>query len=166
LVNCPKDDPIFKELYRRCKALGPGAARGKDFGAGPMSELLTELGLPFDIGGSAATFCPLRRLEIFKLWLPDFAEEVAEKAKVALIMPLFWSFSKHVGIDFSMLPPVGSFLDGILQSYCSDIFDDRRRYSSEEIIRLYKTWILNETEWAIGELMVISGENTLEFLGL
>ena len=41
LINCPKGDPIIKELYRRCNALRHVPVRTREhFGSIPMSELL------------------------------------------------------------------------------------------------------------------------------
>ena len=103
---------------------------------------------------------------MFKFWLPDFTEEVTAKADDALVMPILGSFAKQVGIDFSMLPPAGSFLDRMVEAYSCDILNDRQRYTSDEIIRLFKTYFLSDPEWAIGELIAVCGEKTLEYLGL
>ena len=163
LLNCPQGDPIFAELYRRCRS------RPHTHGADSLallSELLTELGLPLDVGGSRRSFHPLPSIETVKLWLPDFADEVAAACATAVVIPLHASRMREIGIDFSVLPPTGSFLAKACDQYSIDAPDAAPRYTTEEIVGLFKAWLLDEMEWAIPALIAASGEPMLEYLGL
>ena len=164
LIAGPKSDPIFRELYARCRKEAPVIDRRPQLGSEMFTELLDDLGLPSDMSGEAHDFCPLSSIEILKMWFPDFTQELIDKVSGALFLPLYLSMPKVSGIDLEILPPRGSYMDKILEEHNADRAD-ARRYESEEVKSLIRSFV-TQSKWALDDFMAHSGEQMLEFLGV
>lgn len=144
ILAFPRQDPIIGELYRRASALGSQIGGREALGSDLISRTFADLGLPLDRTGDAASFYPISWIEFFKLWMPEFTNEILGKMENALFLPLYASVAKDLEIDMSILPPYASFFDLILGKYGSAEGGEgriRRRYSEAEIGRLAKNYI-------------------------
>lgn len=165
LMAFPAGDPILQAACAKCANRRSNLQRRGALGAVLMSEVLRSFGLPLDVVLTPDTASPLRWIEIFQLWLPEFRDQIERRTAAALVLPVYWSFAKEVGIDFSVLPPKGSMMDEFFNKYCRDGRDDGPRYDSEEIRRRTKAWFASEREWAVPELMLSpSGRDALRWL--
>ena len=138
IIAFPKNDPVIQELYNRCHNLSVNFTDRDDLGPNLISYVLGELGLPLDMSVEPDMFYSLRWIENFKFWLPEFREEIESKSVSAVFTPIFASFAKNVGIDFTRLPPTGCFLDTIFETYNPDLQSTRTRYDCGVIKDLTK----------------------------
>ena len=111
-----------------------------------MTSTFNELGIPKDMSASADEFYPVRWVEIFKLWLPEFLDEVEEKTKESTFLPLYQSFPSEAGFDLYRRPPKGSYLSNLLDRFVPD--DSAASYAAEDIRHLTGRW-LRSNVWAI-----------------
>ena len=161
-----KDDPIARELFRRCSAKARnGFYRREDLGPRLMSTVIKDLSLPLDMGGTPDQFYPLRWIEVFKLWLPRFCDEVEDKGRGAYFMPIYQSFSLYAGLSMERLPPNGSYLDRVCTQFASQ-FEKNDRYTHQEVLGRTKAFFERKRDWAIDELVAVSGPDILNQLGL
>ena len=161
LIAGPKGDPIFLELYRRCRDLAPKIERRQELGAEAFTHLLEDLGLPLDMSGDAASFSPLSSFEVIKLWFPKFAEEIHAKIAGALFLPLYLSAPKIAGIDLEKLPPEGSFLAEILRQYLPEV--TASRYDVDEAKDIVRSFVL-KNQWARDNIHATCGAEMLDWL--
>jgi hypothetical protein len=117
------------------------------------------------MGGTTATFYPVRWIEVFKLWLPEFREEIQRKSRDAIFMPIYQSFLQHVGLSHSKRPPIGSYLDILCQELLMDT-PDAEKHDAAEIRDRTRAWFLNHADWAVGELVAVSGSEVVGKLGI
>lgn len=164
LLAFPKEDPIVRNLYDRARASGSQIAFREQLGTQLLSRTLMELGLPLDVGGDFTSFCPLVWIEVFKLWLPEFAAEIEKRTEKAQFLPIYGSIPKSIGIDLARLPPSASFLDRIYERHAIDEDETQSRYEPEEIRTLTREWILRHPQWTIPELVLVAGKNVLDVL--
>lgn len=161
-----KDDPIARELFNRCSAkLEIGFNKREDLGPHLISAVINELGLPTDMGGTPEQFYPLRWIEMFKLWLPQFHDEVADKARRAYFMPIYQSFALYSGLSLERPPPKGSFLDSVCTEFSAE-FEGQVRSTEEEIVASIRRFFQRKSNWAIDELVAVSGADVLTQIGL
>ena len=158
-------DPVILELYRRARELSKtDYPKRESLGPDLISSVICDLDLPADVFGTPDTFYPIRWVEMFKLWLPQFRDEVAARSEEALFMPIYASFPQYIGLDLGKLPPAGSFLSDICAKYLSTD-QTLSRYSAEEVMRGTRAF-LRRNEWATDELAVIAGSDILRQLGI
>ena len=157
-------DPIVSELYARCLALSRTAFSPRE-ALGPLliSRTIADLGMPLDMVGTSKIFYPIRWIEMFKLWLPEFTEEILGKTRHAIFMPIFQSFSLYMGMDLAKKPPTGSFLGEVCDRYLPRN-EGGDRYDEAEIRKLTRAYFLRNADWAIDELRSISGSAIVEWL--
>jgi len=157
-------DPVVSELYARCLALSRTAFTPRE-ALGPLliSRTIADLGLPLDMVGTSELFYPIRWVEMFKLWLPEFTEEIQGKARHAIFMPIYQSFCFYMGLDLAKLPPSGSFLGSVCERYLPRN-EGQDRYDPGEIRALTRSYLLRNESWAIDELRAVSGSAIIEWL--
>ncbi len=160
----PPGDPIIELAYNRAYQMKDSIHQRTQLGAEILTPVLKQLGMPLDMTISTATVFPLRWIEMFKLLIPDFAEEVQGKLEFALLLTICWSFFKYVGIDFCVLPPEGSFLDILLQRHSIDIIHGNPRYTRDDILQLTRKWFVKRRSWAIPELVAACGPSTAHWV--
>jgi hypothetical protein len=158
------EDPIVVELYRRCLEEYRASTLRHELGPDLISTLVRERNLPTDVFGTADTFYPIRWIEMFKLWLPQFRDEVTRRAQQALFLPIYGSFPQYIGLELLKLPPPGSYLYEICDKY---LIGQRNQphYSADEIMARTRSFMTRH-QWALDELEMVAGRNTLEQLGL
>jgi hypothetical protein len=166
IMASPANQPFIAEMYRRAKRLRPNVTSREQLGSELLSGMIEEFGLPADIGGTPETFYPLGWVEIFKLWLPDYAPEVRGKTAGAVFLPLCGSIPQLIGIDMSVLPPGGSYLDEMLRRFAPEHAGAGPRYSRDEIIAMTGEWVRKYRVWAVPDLLKVAGPTVLDVLGL
>ena len=129
-----------------------------------LTTVVSELGLPPSQWGTADTFYPIRWIEAFKLWLPEFRDEVEERTADALFVSLYQSLPRYLGLDVGKLAPEESFIDDICQRYGTAAAGAPRLAAEEVIDGIHR--FFGEHEWAIRELETVSGRATLASVGL
>jgi hypothetical protein len=161
-----KGDPLALELYSRCLGLiRTGSFTRESTGANLISATIPEMQLPLNSFGSADLFYPIRWIEMFKLWLPDYRSEVYARCRRSLFLPIYHSFSQYIGVKSGKLPPDGSFLADICKTYLQHD-GTTGRYSEEEVVEGTKAFFRRNANWAIDELITVAGEATAVKLGL
>jgi hypothetical protein len=164
-IAFPIGDPVVEILYLRCLERSRNYTHREALGPNLITEVISELHLPLDIGGSPDTFYPLRWIEMFKLVLSEFHEEVDRKAKNATFLPIFQSFFEYSGIDLSKTPPRGSYLHQFYEQLAPDLMS-QDAYSDEQIWAKSREFILSKQAWAIPELVTVCGRSIITRLGI
>jgi hypothetical protein len=119
-IRLEPGDALLRDLIAAAEQEAGHLARRESIGPELLSRLIAANGLPLDMAGTPDTFYPVRFIENFKLWLPEFREEVAEKANGALFLPVFQSFPARLGFNNDRLPPKGSYLRKAVARYAPD----------------------------------------------
>jgi hypothetical protein len=164
ILRFPPGDRIVQLAFDRACQLKNSLGDRTQLGAAILSPILTQEGMPLDMTISSSAVYPLRWIEMFKLSLPEFAEEVLGKLEPALLLTLCWSFFKYAGIDFGVLPPEGSVLDMLLRKHAGDLIHDGPRYTPDEIMQLTRKWFLKERDWAVPELVAACGPDAARWV--
>ena len=160
----PCGDPLAKLLYERCLELSKKNLHVRE-SLGPLllSATIGELRLPRDVFGDPDKFYPMRWIEMFKLWLPEYADDLADRAARALFMPIYQSVLQSAGLAWGPLPPRGSFLARV----CDEAgIDGSDRYDALDIVEATRRFFKGHGEWAVAELCAVGGEADLRFLDL
>jgi len=165
IIALPPRSRLSEKLYSDCLALSRKPLERREvLGPRLLSEVIAELGLPRSKFGSAATFYPLRWIEAFKLWLPQFYDEVREKTAGALFLSLYQSFPQYLGMDVNKHPPAGSYLDFLRRRFGRED-PVGPQHDANEVVRGVRRF-LAERKWAMRELQAVGGESTMRILGL
>jgi hypothetical protein len=161
-----KGSDLARRLYDKCLALSQsGFERRESLGPILLTQTIGELALPRDNFGSTALFYPLRYIEAFKPWLPEFASEIARKTSGAKFLPLYQSIALYQGIDMERPPPVGSYLDQLTERLGIDI-GSARRPDAATIASNVRTFFM-EHDWAVDAMRAVAdGDGTLVTLGV
>jgi len=161
-----KGDPLAIELYSRCYDLSRTNFQPREaLGPHLLSSTIKDMQLPQNVFGSPDTFYPIRWIEMFKLWLPQFRDEVMKRSRNAMFMAIFQSFPQYIGLTMAKLPPRGSYLAEIFSVYLAH-FEGAGHYTEEEIIGGARAFFQRNAAWAIQELKAVSDEATIAKLGL
>ena len=157
-------DRVVMTLLRRCELLLPRLQRRESLGPMLFTSVLKELGLPGDMNATTREFYPLRWIEAFKLWLPEFAEEVEERLSGAIFLPVFHSFLLYLGLDPNKQPPKGSYLAALLEKFAPEL--EGPSHSATDIRDATKRWFNSNGAWAVRWLTSIRGPEVLRQLSL
>jgi hypothetical protein len=149
-----KKDPLLQIMLEKCRDNIPRLKRRETLGPLLLTSTLQELGLPKDMGASVEIFYPIRYVEIFKLWLPEFLDEVEERIKSSTFLPIYQSFPLRVGIDPCKRPPKGSYLSKLLERLVPE--STSMQHEADDVRRLIGRW-LRSSIWAINWLESING---------
>lgn len=161
-----KGDLLTKTLYSRCNELSRTNFQPREaLGPHLLSSIIREMKLPLNMFGAPDTFYPLRWIEMFKLWLPQFKDEVKKRSRSALFMAIFQSFPQYIGLNLEKLPPPGSYLADLCNAYPLPI-REAMHHNEEEILNGTKMFFQRNAKWAIKELTAVGGKASLAKLGL
>ncbi len=80
-------------------------------------------------------------------------------------MPIYQSFPQYIGIDFIRLPPEESFLGALCNQFIRH-GAPMSRYDAEYIREGTRQYFLKHKDWAIDELVSVSGPDVLRKLEL
>lgn len=115
-----RDDPILGELLRKAEEAAslPHLIKTREqLGPALITQVVEEAGLPRDMGASGSSFYPLRWGEMFKLWLPEFRDEIYERTQASSVVTIYNSWNLYAGIPEGTLPPKGSYLRDFVDDY-------------------------------------------------
>ena len=149
----PRADPLLADLIAEAERMSGTIARRESLGPELLSRVLAEKGLPLDMAGTSDTFYPVRFIESFKLWLPEFRHEVADKADGALFLPIFQSFPARMGFANDRLPPKGSYLRQVVRQYAPDARGPQHR--AADIRSAFRAWFLQNPGF-VAQLRAVS----------
>jgi hypothetical protein len=165
-IALPKGDPLATILYARClEQSRKKFTRRESLGAHLLSAVIRELALPTNVFGQPDLFYPIRWIEMFKLWMPRFRDEVYTRCRSSLFVPIYQSFPQYIGLTLDKLPPHGSFLADICETYMPYV-EGVERYFEEEIVEGTKQYLRRNADWAFNELEALGHEETMIKLGL
>ena len=148
-----KTDPVVHLLLEHCRAQAPTIRTREELGPVLMSSIVTKLDLPRDMGATADTFYPIRWIEIFKLWLPEFRAEVEERTLGATFLPLYQSFPSYVGLDPQKQPPAGSYLSALVERFVPEARG--ACHTAEEVRDRTRRWFDRNRSWSFGWIAAI-----------
>jgi SAM-dependent methyltransferase len=164
-IALPAKSSLSVELYERCLKLSRTTFSPREaLGPRLISSVIRERGLPLDMFGRVDTFYPVRWIEMFKLWLPEFRNEVAQRTRSAVFLPIYQSFPQYIGLKLGKVPPPGSYLHEVCSATDSSV-NSFERYLPEEI-REGTREFFERHRWAARELREVAGEMTWVRLGL
>ena len=160
------NDSIVRELYENCLKLSlTGFESREALGPHLISETIRKHGLPRNCFGSPETFYPVRWIEMFKLWLPQFRDELNARLDKAIFLPTYASFPQYIGLDLGRFPPKGSYLADMCDRYLRRQ-SDAERYSVEEVMDGTCNFFHRNADWAPAELQAVAGRDSLVRLGI
>jgi hypothetical protein len=151
-----REDQLLQIMLEKCRDNIPRLLRRESLGPMMLTSTLQEFDLPKDMSASAQTFYPIRWVEVFKLWLPEFLGEVEERVKFATFLQIYQSFPLYVGFDPCKHPPKGSYLSKLLDRFVPE--SAAMGYEADDIRRLTSRW-LRSNDWAIEWLESIKGHD-------
>jgi hypothetical protein len=161
----PAGSELTATLEARCAALSRDPLAFREvLGPRLLSEVIAELGLPLSQWGSTDTFYPIRWIEAFKLWLPEYRDEVERRTAHAVFLPVYQSLPHYLGLDVGGLAPEGSYLDDLCRRHATGT-GTGRRLTADAVIDGVRRFF-GDHEWAVQELQAISGRATVTALGL
>jgi hypothetical protein len=160
----PRADPLAGELYHKCLLMSKTEYPYRE-SLGPLliSSTIIENGLPKNYGGLPNSFYPIRWIEMFKLWLPEYCHEIERRVASAFFLPIYQSFPQYIGLSLGRRPPRGSYLAKFLDRHCPA--GENGAYEADEIISASRQFFLSN-DWAINELTSVAGAQALTQLGI
>jgi hypothetical protein len=155
-----RKDPLALELFHRAKEISKTKFSPRE-ALGPilLSNMIREKGLPKELSANANLFFPIRWIEMFTLWLPEFTEEIVLRSKDSIFMPIYQSFSQYIGLDSRRLPPIGSYLHILCDDF--GLAGTGESYEPSEVWQKTKDFLLKNESWAIDELRLVRGDGFL-----
>jgi Glycosyltransferase sugar-binding region containing DXD motif len=159
----PKGDPLARELYQRCIAMGTQSALREDWGPNLMSKVVPEMGLPPAVFGTPATFYPIDWVAAVIVALPTFRDYVERQLHSALFAAVYQSFFQYCGIDLTRLPPAGSYLHSLYDRYAADRITGPQ-YQPEELLDCARSYWSENSTWAPAQLVRSVGVRANELL--
>lgn len=150
---------VVNFLYQECLRLSKTEFQPREaLGPHLLSRTVSSLRLEQNCYGDPSSFYPVRWIEMFKLWLPEYCEEVMEKASSAYFMPIYQSYPKYLGLDLLGLPPKDSYLFKVLERMGHIEKDMEMIYYDAALIRdKVREFFKRNHEWAFQELESVAG---------
>jgi hypothetical protein len=164
-IKFPKDDPMIRRLRDECAALARVMTQREEIGPHLISRVIHEHGAADDHFGSIEQFYPMKWIEGFKLWLPEFRDEVLGRVEQAYFVACWASLASYMGIDPNRRPPVGSYLDGELERLAADRLSAAPALTADEIRTLVRRWFADK-DWAVSELSAVTSAADMKRLAL
>jgi len=158
-IHFDVDDPLCRVLLERAEAARDRIERRETLGPVLFSSVIAERGLPRASGASTPVLYPIRWVEVFKLWLPEFLEEVERRLAGAWFLPVYQSFPQYLQLDETLLPPDGSYLRNLISTFASD--PGGPAHDPRAIREATRRWLIANNGWAIPWLYSISGPQSL-----
>lgn len=148
-VRLQKASPLAKELYQRANEINQAPLQQREsMGPKLWTQVIADLGLEKSQNGSPSLFYPIKWLETFKLWLPEFCDEVTARTKDSYFIPIYQSCALHADIDLLRLPPKGSYLYEFLSANRGDHpFDHMPIHDADEVREKFKGYLIKNSDW-------------------
>lgn len=161
-IALPASHWFSRCVYDECLLLSKTRFKRQELGPHLLSKLIAMHGLDANVYGTPATFYPLRWIEMFKLWIPEFSLEVKRKTANSYFLPIYQSFPKWLGLDLAKAPPIGSYLYDFVDysGLCNRDYLESA-YTTDEVLSGLKRFLSSNKGWAVQELRAICGEKLL-----
>lgn len=153
-IRFAASDPVLARLIDEAERELPRLATRESLGPELFTRVIGDLGLPRDMNATADEFYPLRYVEIFKLWLPEFREEVERRTSAAIFVPLYQSYPLRIGLTPDKGPPRGSYLDGFVRKHAHDMSWVPR--DAAEFRGAVRRWLVAHRDSALMRLKTLS----------
>jgi hypothetical protein len=163
-IKFPRRDSIIEQLYKNCLEASRAIQSREHLGPDVFSKTLAGYPKPASHWGSADEFYPIRWIETFKLWLPEFRDEVAARARPAAFVSTMNSMHAYMNMADKM-PPHGSWLDEAFRALAPEKMS-AEHYTCEETLPRIRAYFLAQKAWAFKELAQTCGLDMLARLGL
>jgi hypothetical protein len=150
-----RGDAVAAALLQECRSRLSRIDERETLGPKLFTHVLKKLSLPLDMGVESQQFYPITWIEAFKLWLPEFLDEVEERSAGAVFIPIFQSLMLYMGLEPHRLPPRGSYLGNMHERYAPE--RDEPSYSADDIRLATRKWLKQNESWAAKWLYSIGG---------
>lgn len=144
----------LKRLIREAERAMPRLATRETLGPELFTRVIGKLGLPRDMNATPDQFYPIRYVEIFKLWLPEFREEVERRTASSIFVPIYQSYPIRLGLDPAKGPPHGSFLDHFMRDLVPDL--SWQSHDEDEFRRTVRRWFIVHKDTALPSLRTLT----------
>jgi hypothetical protein len=150
---------LATELYRRAQEVSKAPLEKRE-SLGPLllGQTIFDLGLEKDHNADASLFYPYTWLEMFKLWLPEYCQEIASKTSSSLFLPIYQSMPTYAGLDLLHLPPKGSYLYEFLNANRGKYsLDSYEIYEAQDVRNAFKKYFEDNYNWAVAQIEDLCG---------
>lgn len=167
-VRLLKESRLATELYNRAKdIIDEPLEKRESMGPNLWTQVIEDLGLPKSLNGSPNLFYPIKWLEAFKLWLPEFRDEVISRSMNSYFIPIYQSSALHADIDLQRLPPKGSYLyEFLVDNKGTHSLTDIPILDHKEVRNKFKRYFENNSDWMYPYLEDFCGPQVFKALGL
>jgi hypothetical protein len=162
-IKFPRRDPIVEELYKNCAEASRSIQSREHLGPDTFSRTVAKYAKPDAHWGSADEFYPIRWIETFKLWLPEFRDEVEKRVRSATFVSTMNSMHAYAKMTEKM-PPRGSWLNAAFRSMAPEKMSSEH-YTREETLARVRDYFRANKDWAPEELRQVSGRDIFDRLG-
>ncbi|MCW2274670.1 hypothetical protein GJ654_11540 [Rhodoblastus acidophilus] len=163
-IRFPRHDPMIEHLYKNCLESSSAIQSREHLGPHVFSKTLAGYPTPASHWGSADEFYPIRWIETFKLWLPEFRDEVEARVRSAAFVSTMNSMHAYMDMADKM-PPRGSWLDEAFRKLAPEKMV-AEHYTCEETLPRIRAYFIAQKSWAFEELAQTCGVDMLARLGL
>src|SRR5690606_5254125 len=109
-ISMPRGGELPTRLFDACLEASRNYGVREALGPKLITDMVHAMELPEDMNGDPATFYPIPWIEIFKLWLPEFTDDMASRTSGAMFLPYYQSLPRYMGF-LENAPPSGSYLE-------------------------------------------------------
>jgi hypothetical protein len=163
-IRFPQGDTLIEELYRNCLESSRSIESREHLGPKTFSRTLAKYPVPPGHWGSADEFYPIRWIETFKLWLPEFRDEVYARCRSAAFLSTMNSM--HVYMDMlDKMPPRGSWLDDTYRALAPERMTEEH-YTREDVLFRVRSFLRKNRHYAYSDLERTCGPELMERLRL
>jgi hypothetical protein len=159
----PKGDPLARELYQRCLAIGRQSELREDWGPNLLTRVIAELRLSPALFGTNASFYPIDWIGAVSLALPAHRGDVERKLPGALFASAYQSFFQYCGIDLARLPPAGSYLRWLYDTLAANR-TTTGEYETAEVLNCVRAYLDRNPYWAPEQLIRSLGEGSRDII--
>lgn len=157
---------LANTLYSRCEERSKLEIKDRtSLGPDLLTQVIRELNLPEVMNAEPATFYPLWWIEMFKLWLPEFFDDVVEATTGSYFLPIFQSFPTWIGLDMQAGPPPDSYLGRFLKQNSLRL-SNLVHYKSEIVREHVRSYFLANSEWTLKPLRDLCTSKELAMLDI
>lgn len=158
-----KDGQLALELYNRALEVSKSPLeRRESLGPLLLARTIDDLGLKKNYNAIPSQFYPYTWLEMFKLWLPEYKQEVDLKISQSFFLPIYQSMPACAGLDLLRLPPEGSYLHCFLSSFKEKSSPENGNvYDAKEVRDAFRTYFVDNSSWAISQIEDLCGPDIL-----
>lgn len=163
-----KGGKLSAELYRRAQEISKAPLEKRE-SLGPilLRQTIVDLGLELDNNADASRFYPYTWYEMFKLWLPEYCQEVISRTSNSLFLPIYQSMPTYAGLDLLHLPPKGSYLYEFLNANKGKhSLQGLEIYDAKHVRNAFRKYFECNYQWSVAVLEDLCGPNITKELNI